>query len=278
MRDCEIKAVMNMKFDPIKEKDIISEIQELTAHRKFGGYIENLLRFAAEHRKEMETMGFDNDMRGSTDARKQMFNCITDEINEMRKKVDAVLNTVLSIKTAFELGKAAGVERQVDNALAAQIVLQIQMNKLSNLVGSPLQTIDIEKYKDDVESIAENAVKIANERYGEMISELANMYNQVLSLKEQCQISPILVSANAGVVGNNVIVAEKNESSNSLDGYNEESKGIERNDGVSSNEGADTKDEVKEAVVEISSSAVSGAGSTATFTDDLDGLAALFGR
>ena len=278
MRDCEIKAVMNMKFDPIKEKDIISEIQELTAHRKFGGYIENLLRFAAEHRKEMETMGFDNDMRSSTDTRKQMFNCITDEINEMRKKVDAVLNTVLSIKTAFELGKAAGVERQVDNALAAQIVLQIQMNKLSNLVGSPLQTIDIEKYKDDVESIAENAVKIANERYGEMISELANMYNQVLSLKEQCQISPILVSANAGVVGNNVIVAEKNESSNSLDGYNEESKGIERNDGVSSNEGADTKDEVKEAVVEISSSAVSGAGSTATFTDDLDGLAALFGR
>lgn len=183
MSDYEIRAVTKLTLDSVKEKDIIEEIEGLIEHRKLGTYITNLLRFAAEHREDLEELGFDGRCRGLTDTRKKMINGINDDLRELKAKVDCVFDIALALKAAVEIGHVTALETQVDNVIAAQIVTQTQMNKLRRNIGNNIDMVfngqDGEIRKATIDKAAKEAADLALIHYGAEINDLANAFNSL---------------------------------------------------------------------------------------------------
>lgn len=182
MGNYEIRAVTKLNLDSVKEKDIIEEIQSLIEHRKFGNYITNLLRFAAEHRDDLEDLGFNGANRGVVDTRKKMLNEYKDELNALKLKIDCIFDIALALRSAFEIGHVTALESQVDNIIAAQIVAQTQMNKLKRALGDDISFV----FKDsgdirraDIEKAAKEAADLALVHYGNEISDLAAAFNSL---------------------------------------------------------------------------------------------------
>lgn len=191
MGDYEIRAVAKLKLDSVKDKALIDEIEDLVAHRKLGEYITGLMRFATEHREDIEDLGFNGDLRSKNDSYKKIVTTLNDDMIELKAKVDAVFEMAFSLKAAFEVGRVTGMETQVDNILAANIVLQNQCNKLRRLFGEevPLAFKGMagEMRKADIDKAAKSAADIAVEHYGEVLADLANQMNAL----QQMPIQPV---------------------------------------------------------------------------------------
>lgn len=211
MENYEIRAVTKLVLDPVREKDVIDEIESLIAHRKLGNYITNLLRFAAEHRQDLEELGFNSSNRGVVDTRKRLLHEYLDELNAVKTKVDALFEMVLALKTAFEIGHVTALETQVDNAIAAKIVVQNQVNKLKRLLGEELPFVFKDSgviYDEEINKAAKEAAELALAHYGNEISALAASFNE---LKNE-YLRPTMVDNDyfirntqiAGSVGNHV--------------------------------------------------------------------------
>ena len=182
MNDYEIRAVVKINLDSVREKDIIDEIEELVAHRKLGTYITNLLKFAAEHREDLNDLGFDKSCRGMMDTRKQMYKELGDNIRELKHKVDGIFEMTAGLKAAFEMGHVTGLETQVDNLIAAQIVCQNQLNKIKRTLGEEpalFKGAGGVLNATEVDVIAKEASEVALAHYGNEISKLAEAYNNL---------------------------------------------------------------------------------------------------
>ena len=178
----EIRAVTKINLDSVREKDIIEEINSLIEHRKFGNYITNLLRFAAEHREDLEELGFNKSSRGITDTRRQMIKEHAVELNELKLKIDCIFEIALALKSAFEIGHVTALETQVDNVLAAQIVTQTQVNKLKRALGEDFEYVfkdSGEIRKDTIDKAAKEAAELALSHYGAEISQLVNSFSKL---------------------------------------------------------------------------------------------------
>jgi len=213
----EIRAVTKLVLDDEKEKDIIKEINSLVEHRKFGNYITNLLRFAADHREDLEDLGFDGESRGKTDTRKQMYREFNDQIVELKNKVDAVFDMALAMKAAMEVGKVTALESQVDNVVAAQVVLRTQLSKLRRSIGLEFEYVfdgdnGIVK-KESIDKAAKDAADLALQHYGEQLYELANMFSNLKNeiSSSTVAVQPVVVNTNPQVVQNDSTVNEDNK-------------------------------------------------------------------
>lgn len=204
MSNYEIRAVTKLNLDSVREKDIIEEINSLIEHRKFGNYITNLLRFAAEHRADLEELGFNGASRGLVDTRKKMIEELRGELLDLKTKVDCIFEMMLELKTAFEVGHVTAIDTQVDNLIAAKIVVQNQMNKLKRTIGDGLGftfegfgTVE----KSVIDKTAKEAAELALAHYGSEISQLASSFNELRSE----YIRP--VQADVDYVGRNINIA-----------------------------------------------------------------------
>lgn len=191
MGDYEIRAVAKLRLDSVKDKALIDEIEDLVAHRKLGDYITGLLRFAAEHRDDLEDLGFNGELRSKQDSYKKIVTTLNDEMIELKTKVDAIYDMAFNLKTAFEVGRVTALETQVDNILAADIVIQNQSNKLRRMFGEEIplafKGMAGEMRKADIDKAAKAAADIAVEHYGEVLADLANQMNRL----QQMPVQPI---------------------------------------------------------------------------------------
>ena len=191
MGDYEIRAVAKLRLDSVRDKALIDEIEDLVAHRKLGDYITGLLRFAAEHRDDLEDLGFNGELRSKQDSYKKIVTTLNDEMIDLKLKVDAVYDMAFNLKTAFEIGRVTALETQVDNVLAADIILQNQSNKLRRMFGEEIplafKGMAGEMRKADIDKAAKAAADIAVEHYGEILVDLANQMNKL----QQMPVQPI---------------------------------------------------------------------------------------
>lgn len=191
MGDYEIRAVTKLNLDSVKDKAVIDEIEELVAHRKLGEYITHLLRFAAEHREDLEDLGFNGNVRSRRNAHRELESKLNDELLDLKVRVDTVFEMAFALKTAYEAGRVTGLETQVDNVLAAQIILQNQSNKLRRAFGEDValafKGMAGEMRKADIDKAAQTAAEMAVSHYGELLTELANQFN---SLSQQMSAMP----------------------------------------------------------------------------------------
>lgn len=181
--DYEVRAVVNLKYNAITDKDIISEIEDMTSHRKLGEYITNLIKFANENKEAMEQLGFNGYNALSTDKHAKDSINNQKQLEELKKQLDTLTQTVLEMRTAFSIGRMIGVEKQCDNVLLTEMYIQRQLSKLSALLGnkSTLNFVDtaLRSRVDSMSDLVDNATELAIERYATELNCLSEMISKI---------------------------------------------------------------------------------------------------
>ena len=185
MSDYEIRAVTKLNLDSVSDKDVIDEIESLVAHRKLGEYITSLLRFASTHREDLAELGFDNSRRGDDNTRRRQMDGLKKQTDDLKEKIDGVYEIALALRTAYETGKVVGLEKQAENLIATQLVLQVQLNKLRRLLGDgyeySFRGMPGDISKAEIDKAARTGAEIAIQHYGETLTQMATMFDDMMS-------------------------------------------------------------------------------------------------
>lgn len=222
MSKTDIRLGSLISFDTERESDIIEFVQDLTAQHKLGRFIGYLLRLACEtpevlqYRektqpilKEMETLGI-------TPRRDSLFKQYSNEVLQLKQRVDEVYEIAEKLYTLALAGKALGLEERSEGLLAAHFVAKHQAALLEEKFGrdSILYTYKLNAMQDAKKKAEENLDMIIS-TYGDVFNELQSA---VTKLKE---IEVAVVKAKSieveNMTGLNMIVGSDNKQSGSKD-------------------------------------------------------------
>jgi len=94
------------------------------------------------------------------------------QIRDMEERVQAVEEVGLKILSAVRFGKFLGVEDRIKNNMSAKFILDKQIKKLKEIIGS--DNINCETYIRRLEDQAEEILEFLIETYTPIIDEIKN--------------------------------------------------------------------------------------------------------
>lgn len=164
-----IKLGATLSFDDIREKDILDKIEGLRSRHKLGEFISHLIRVAFESPEKLnsqaELAGLMTTLvaQGITMDRVDYFNKIENDIEEMKKKVDAIYTMATKNYTMALAGKKIGLEEKSESTLRAQFVLQRQINAMTDSLGvslrEPFESNKIQETREKAEEVIEYMIE-----------------------------------------------------------------------------------------------------------------------
>lgn len=177
----EVRLGSTISFDESKEKDVIELVTALTKRHKLGDFIGNLLKDFCDNPELYATAVEKASALGISPCRKKFFFTVSKEVDEMKSKVDAIYETSLKLLVAAEFRKQMGLSDQTDNILAAQFVLQHQLNQLSDSLGISPNSHPFNSNKIiEAHERADDILKYIIDSYGSIVDELrSNMMREI---------------------------------------------------------------------------------------------------
>mgnify|MGYP001040007755 CR=1 FL=1 len=174
-----IRLGSTLSFDEEKEKDIIDAIETLSRSHKLGELVSHIIRVAFDNPGDLESReklnkAFEEVSRlGMSRNRFEFFQQVSRTIEEMKAKVDTMYDMNLKLLTLAQFGKRLGIEERTDSMLAAQFVLQKQIDVIANTLGitHPNHTYYSNKIQETHEKADDILVYIL-ESYDNIINEL----------------------------------------------------------------------------------------------------------
>lgn len=178
-----IKLHSSLKFDPIKEKDIIDKVEEMAGSRELTYYITNLLKYALDNPEVINDSGISKAGYQISKAREDYFRQLDSKISEMKDKIDKIYNMADRINSLVLLGKSIGIEDRNRNILQTQFLLQRQLKELSDTLGVSMTGKTFESNKlAQYDEKASEFIEYVIEHYDGIINEIAN--NRVKVVEE----------------------------------------------------------------------------------------------
>ena len=174
-----IRLGSTLSFDEEKEKDIIDAIETLSRSHKLGELVSHIIRVAFDNPEDLASReklnkAFEEVSRlGMSRNRFEFFQQVSRTIEEMKAKVDTMYDMNLKLLTLAQFGKRLGIEERTDSMLAAQFVLQKQIDVIANTLGitHPNHTYYSNKIQETHEKADDILVYIL-ESYDNIINEL----------------------------------------------------------------------------------------------------------
>lgn len=174
MSSIEIRTTIKLTLDNDIEGDLVSEIEEMTSHRKFGEYIAKLIRFAYDNKDKMESIGFSSYEKDLSSIRKEHTSSLLSRVNTMMARVELYSNALMAMEAFLTASRSLGIsvsgsgnidtDEKVKDLLAVQLDLQRKLNELrKDCVG--LITDCNSQFEISTEQVAEKAFDLIITRY-----------------------------------------------------------------------------------------------------------------
>ena len=174
MSDYRVKLIATLSVDENKEKDLVDHIESLKERHKLGEFVTAALRVCWEHPEYLKESGYKGDTYGMTQERARFIQGISNNLSDLHKKVDAIYDMTVQLKTLAMMGKRLGLEQRSENSLRSAFLIQKQADELARLLGvSTLQPVwasnkmEIEQKK--VEDIIETIITSYDGIIGELV-------------------------------------------------------------------------------------------------------------
>lgn len=173
MRQTQIKLGSTLKFDSLREKDIIELIEKLKGKHKLGEFINDLIRYAYENPDKFTSTPIDT---GGISERRRFFSEINAQVVEMKDKIDAIHKSVVALCATKDIWNSVGLEQKIEANLLASLVVKLELERLEKSIGleSCLKSykLDNETYIDKVNTLAYEASEKVKEDMPEIIQAL----------------------------------------------------------------------------------------------------------
>lgn len=186
----EKKLGCTISFDKNKEKDIIDKIEYLLSRHKLGWFISNLIRIAFDSPYSLESKAELNKLFKEINEndmlldRKRFFEKLAKEIEEMRHKIDEIYDMSLKMMLLAQFGKQLGLEKKAENTMAAQFILQKQINDLCETLGiSTLNNVYASDKVKNVKKYADEVMEYILTAYDNMITEMSLHLSNLIEMK-----------------------------------------------------------------------------------------------
>lgn len=169
----KVKLNATIPLDSNKEADLIRYMYELKSRHKLGDMVANCVRFCWEHRDDVEKLGFKAEDAGLYELRKLFFKSVESNINELKKRVDTIYD--LSFKTYMlaQMDKKLGLEEKSKNSLAAQFILERQVNDMCKALGiDDINHVWESNRQSNIEEKSKDVLEYIIECYDGIVSEL----------------------------------------------------------------------------------------------------------
>lgn len=186
-RSIRLGSMLN--FDDQQEKDILDLLDRLNASHKTGQVLSNLLRVAVDNPEllKCESGRYSPgpileqfERHNQSLNRSLFFKQITNDINELKQKVDTIYNLVSKSYMLAEIGNRLGLEGKVENELLATFLIEKELTSLQKTLGVTLRdsifaSNKLEKNKE----IADDVLEYIINSYSELLKELKVPVQQV---------------------------------------------------------------------------------------------------
>lgn len=213
-----------LKFDPVKEKDILNAIEVLSSGKKLGDLVSHLLRLAFE---SPEVYGNGQEVRqlvdkmmeyGMSPTRYNFFNQVSKEMETIKKKVDTIYDMTYKMYTLAQMGKFLGLEEKADNSFRATFLLERQITEICTALGVYNMNHSFLSNKlEDTHQRAETVLEYIIESYDNIVNELkSSMTLQVTDVRQIINQLPAdnLQNNQTGIsenIGDNIYNTLKND-------------------------------------------------------------------
>lgn len=173
-----VKLGATLSFDDVREADILNAIESLRGRHKLGEFISNLLRVAFESPEKLESKAelsklmTDLGERGISWERAEYFRQLNSEVQDMKRKVDAIYDMAYKNYTMAALGKRLGMEEKSQGSLRAQFVLQRQLSAMAEIVGASMTDPYESNRLQEVKAKADELMEYIIESYDGIVKEI----------------------------------------------------------------------------------------------------------
>lgn len=186
-RSIRLGSMLN--FDDQQEKDILDLLDRLNASHKTGQVLSNLLRVAVDNPEllKCESGRYSPgpileqfERHNQSLNRSLFFKQITNDINELKQKIDTIYNLVSKSYMLAEIGNRLGLEGKVENELLATFLIEKELTSLQKTLGVNLRdsifaSNKLEKNKETADDVVEYIIN----SYSELLKELKVPVQQV---------------------------------------------------------------------------------------------------
>jgi hypothetical protein len=202
----EYKCRATLSYDQEKEKDIADKLESLSSRHKLGDFLSNLVRITFENPNELAKLGLRIDNYGLSDDRRQFFDDVTKQVNEMNQKVDKIYDMAVKTYSLAQFGKKMGLEQKSINLLQTQFVIQKQISELCSILGVSNLGHTFESNK--MYNVAKDV--------DETLEFIINYYDGIVKeIQDNIDIAP--QQAKGSVDGSNIVKEDKSNSESHTD-------------------------------------------------------------
>lgn len=179
IRPNQVKLNNLLEWNPETEQDIVEQVILLKEHRKIKQFIEHLIRLAFEspevfgNGKEVLKLIEKMEQFGVTPTRDKFFNQVTQEVEQIKRKVDAIYEMAYKDYLLSQMGKHLGIEDKSKNTLRATFVLEKQISDMCNRLGiENLNHTYASSRLEKTEERADQVLQYIIESYDGIVGEL----------------------------------------------------------------------------------------------------------
>lgn len=132
-----------IQFDPSSEAYMVQEVKELAYHRSLSDQIERLLKLSADNPECLDRPDVlraalrQMEMTGLTPRAKQFYDSATQEIKEIKARVNEIYDMCLKMYTTAEFANVIGLKEQTKNIARAEFILEMQVNRICQTMKIP---------------------------------------------------------------------------------------------------------------------------------------------
>jgi hypothetical protein len=189
-----------LTFDDEREKDIVNFIEQLNATHKTGQFVSNLIRLVFEKPEIVKDFGSLTQFSrlASNDIeyyRRNFFESLTNDISEMKRKVDDIYDMAMKTYTLAQMGKRIGLEEKSDNEMLACFVLERQLKEIRDKLGISI--------RDPIYS--SDKLDTSHERAEDVLEYIINSYDSIINeLTSRMTVQTVAVPMNTVPIQSNL--------------------------------------------------------------------------
>ena len=228
----QVKLNNLLEWNPETEQDIVEQVILLKEHRKIKQFIEHLIRLAFEspevfgNGKEVLKLIEKMEQFGVSPTRDRFFNQVSQEVEQIKRKVDAIYEMAYKDYLLSQMGKHLGIEDKSKNTLRATFVLEKQINDMCARLGienlnHTYASSRLEKTEERADQVLQYIIESYDGIIGELKAEVANPV--IVNVPVTTPPSFDTTNPTCGIVGGSVDSKPKTpeEDDEFIDGFDE---------------------------------------------------------